>query len=333
MEQSVLPQSEQEVIDNFDIKLVRGDDISKEDQAKIKSFFSQNFFNDLEIMLFNFFFLQNINYIVLDGHIVAINFIGSPIKPHMIVLSENLGNLSELIYLEICDTKIERIPSSIGKLKKLFFLRIYNNPNLVSLPENLGAISNLRKLFLSNNYLASLPESIGYLSYLWEIILNNNKLMIFPESFKKLVLFEIEIRGNPLRSLSNINFEKIFKYNMSIGDLTEKGKNLLKYWDDESFHIQDRKEFIYMQYSQNNFNSRNFRPVTDYYNKSPLQLAEQYCDDSASLSTDEKKRLIWESNSSIREILELFFPADNEIIKKINDRLSFNLSSDYNIKF
>ncbi|QEE15752.1 hypothetical protein DSAG12_01579 [Promethearchaeum syntrophicum] len=67
-----------------------------------------------------------------------------------------------------------------------------------------------------------------------------------------------------------------------------------------------------------------------YYEKSPFLLAKQYCDDPLSLTDEEIERLIWEANASIREMLESNYPPDNEVVKKINDRLSYELK--YNLK-
>ncbi len=76
---------------------------------------------------------------------------------------------------------------------------------------------------------------------------------------------------------------------------------------------------------------RDLDRVAEYYKKSPFQLAKQYCDDPASLTDKETERLIWEANSSVREILEAVYPPDNEIIKKINELLSIQLNNEYKI--
>ena len=66
---------------------------------------------------------------------------------------------------------------------------------------------------------------------------------------------------------------------------------------------------------------RNLNPLAQYYEKSPITLAEQYCDDPTSLSAEELERLNWEGSYNERAILEMSYPPDNEIIKKINERL------------
>jgi internalin A len=57
---------------------------------------------------------------------------------------------------------------------------------LTELPESIGQLSRLQKLFLSNNQLTSLPESIGQLNHLRELELNFIPQLILERSIGKL---------------------------------------------------------------------------------------------------------------------------------------------------
>jgi leucine-rich repeat protein SHOC2 len=73
---------------------------------------------------------------------------------------------------------------------------------LVSLPESIGNLSNLRELDLRANDLIKLPESIGNLSSLIEIDLRFNKLVSLPESICNLFrLTTLNLHCNQLAKL------------------------------------------------------------------------------------------------------------------------------------
>ncbi len=356
---STIPQSEQEVIDNFDVELKRID----LDSEKINQIIRENEKTPNNHWKFRILAdLSHVNsnsYIVYNGHIIAIFYTHDIRKSELKRLPENLGNLKELLILELIHVRIKKIPTSIGKLKKLIFLRLYYNFDLYFLPESIGELSNLIDLFLKDNNLIRLPESIGNLSELTNINLKNNNITLLPESFKKLNLCTIDLQGNPIRSLSNINFNYIGLegYCITLKNLTETGRNLLAPWEkarpfngiiltQKDQEEQYQKYGLYMNQDMERIHKeyefyiwdhvdmdeykrtiRDFEPIMKYYEKSPFQLAKQYCNDPNSITDNETGRLIWEANSSVREILEAVFPSDNEIIKKINERLSVELKN------
>lgn len=125
----------------------------------------------------------------------------------------------------------------------------------------------------------------------------------------------------PLRSLSNINFSTIHDYLITVADLTNSGKYLLRPWDDHYRIIDDEDMDDHERII------RDFVPVSAYYSKSPSQLAIQFYDAQNSLTNEEIERLIWEVSLKERELLEANFPADNKIIQRINERLSIRLNS------
>lgn len=62
----------------------------------------------------------------------------------------DLSTFSNLVHLDLYGNKIETIPESIGKLKKLRYLNIGNN-KLNNLPNKIFNLSNLKEIFLSEN--------------------------------------------------------------------------------------------------------------------------------------------------------------------------------------
>jgi hypothetical protein len=93
------------------------------------------------------------------------------------------------------------VPESIGRLENLQKLFLYFN-ELTSLPESIGQLKNLRNLFLRDIELKSLPESIGGLQALQELDLERNRLTSLPESIGQLRnLQKLNLYNNRLTSL------------------------------------------------------------------------------------------------------------------------------------
>ena len=71
------------------------------------------------------------------------------------------------------------VPLEIGQLSDLEWLNVSNN-QLTQLPEAIGQLSNLEWLNLSGNQLTRLPDAIVQLSNLERLILDNNPLVSPP---------------------------------------------------------------------------------------------------------------------------------------------------------
>jgi leucine-rich repeat protein SHOC2 len=98
-------------------------------------------------------------------------------------------------------TQLISLPDSIGTLSNLTKLYLENN-QIISLPDSIGKLSNLTELHLSSNQLTSLPESIGKLSNLTKLCLGSNQLTSLPESIGRLSsLTELHLSSNQLTSL------------------------------------------------------------------------------------------------------------------------------------
>ena len=75
-------------------------------------------------------------------------------------LPESIGNLTNLIHLDLSDNRLSSLPDSIGNLVKLVHLDVSKN-NLSYLPEAIGNLIEVNHLDLGNNQLTILPKSLA----------------------------------------------------------------------------------------------------------------------------------------------------------------------------
>lgn len=116
-------------------------------------------------------------------------------------VSEKIGNLENLIFLDLSGNNITSLPESIRNLDKLRILKIGNNKIKV-LPREIGELENLEILDLSYNELSSLPESIGGLENLTNLNIEYNRVRVLPPGFTKLInLRELKLGMNHLVKL------------------------------------------------------------------------------------------------------------------------------------
>ena len=88
--------------------------------------------------------------------------------------------------LNVRGNELTELPESIGNLGGLTRLFVSNN-QLTALPESIGSLRGLTRLFVSHNQLTGLPESIGNLVGLENVFVGNNQLTTLPESMGNLV--------------------------------------------------------------------------------------------------------------------------------------------------
>lgn len=112
-------------------------------------------------------------------------------KMELKVISEDIGKIESLEWLDFSYNKIERLPESIGSLQNLKELNLEKN-ELDKLPRSIGNLMVLQRLILNDNNLSVLPETFSNLDSLKSLWLINN-------NFKKI----LEILGN-LRSLKRL---------------------------------------------------------------------------------------------------------------------------------
>lgn len=79
------------------------------------------------------------------------------------------------IILNLEDVGLTRLPDHIGQLRRLMVLSVSHNPELMALPEALGACDQLRELSLTNTAVSALPASL-YTSTTMTTIMCDDKL-------------------------------------------------------------------------------------------------------------------------------------------------------------
>ena len=135
------------------------------------------------------------------------------------------------------NNKLTTLPECVGKLVNLVRLYLDNN-NLTILPESFGQLVNLKNLYLSNNNLTTLPESFGKLVNLEVLnISHNNNLTILPECIGKLVnLQQFYMSHNNLTTLPEsfgqlVNLTTLYLNNNNFSSLPPLLGNLQRLHD------------------------------------------------------------------------------------------------------
>lgn len=96
------------------------------------------------------------------------------------VLPEEMKGLVKLEHLALWETSLERLPDWICDFTDLRGLYLGRDKNITLLPERIGDLVNLEKLYLDGTGITELPESFGNLSNLTELTLQNTAVRKFP---------------------------------------------------------------------------------------------------------------------------------------------------------
>jgi hypothetical protein len=103
---------------------------------------------------------------------------------------EGLPSLYQFVF------KSKRKKLDAAALAKLFQLRLQltkldiQQRGLTALPESLGELHHLQKLYCDNNQLQALPESLGVLQNLRKFDCSHNQLQTLPESLGRYSTYE-----------------------------------------------------------------------------------------------------------------------------------------------
>jgi len=163
-----------------------------------------------------------------EVHVEVIEMWGNNLNGEILA---SIGNLQNLLYLNLYNNQLSSLPESFGNLQNLLYLNLYNN-QLSSLPESFGNLQNLSELHLSDNQLSSLPESFGNLQNLSDLYLSDNQLSSLPESIGNLQnLSDLYLSYNQLSSLpesiGNLqNLSYLYLSNNPLSSLPESIGNL-----------------------------------------------------------------------------------------------------------
>ena len=123
--------------------------------------FCNNKFNSIPNSLYK---LSNLKLLDLSGNSIS-------------EIDENLlKGLSSMVELDLSKNKLKNIPESIQFLSYLEILKVSNN-QLLSIPNGLGALTRLKKIFLNENSIQFLPPNLfSKMIGLEEIYLFKNRL-------------------------------------------------------------------------------------------------------------------------------------------------------------
>ncbi len=116
-------------------------------------------------------------------------------------LPDNFDSLLALEELLLDKNELERLPSTLCKCKELKQLLCSRN-KLTKLPKNIGALKRLNFLKCSDNQISSLPPSLTTCEDLAYLNLSNNPLSDLPAGFEKLTgLTSLFLANDHLKSL------------------------------------------------------------------------------------------------------------------------------------
>jgi Leucine-rich repeat (LRR) protein len=117
------------------------------------------------------------------------------------ILPAEIGQLQQLVFLDLANMYLKILPAEIGALKNLKFLNLKGN-KLETLPAEFRELKNLKTLNLYGNYLSVLPEGIGAFKNLTWLDLSQNALKILPAEIGQLQnLQTANLGGNYLSTL------------------------------------------------------------------------------------------------------------------------------------
>lgn len=114
---------------------------------------------------------------------------------------ESIGRMIWLTDLNLSGNRLTILPDSIGDLSNLVNLDVCTN-QLVVLPESIGRLTCLKTLLLDNNKIEELPYTIGQCISLTELKASFNQLKALPEATGKLTQLRcLDVHWNKLGSL------------------------------------------------------------------------------------------------------------------------------------
>ena len=123
----------------------------------------------------------------------VLRIIGNRLK----VLPQNIGDMSELLLLDVGVNQLRELPESLGRVYVLQHLNVRMN-NLTSLPSSLQRMGKLRSLIANNNRLDQLPSWIGGLASLLNIQVQHNLLRELPNEIGELDTLTVLFAWNNL---------------------------------------------------------------------------------------------------------------------------------------
>lgn len=121
-------------------------------------------------------------------------------------LDRNIFQLDCLNFLQISNTKLLSLPEELGKLLNLKTLDLHRN-SIEKLPASIGCLKELKNLDVSGNELQLLPAELGELTLLQTINVNCNKLTELPSIANLENLSRLDVSHNQLSELPDGIYE------------------------------------------------------------------------------------------------------------------------------
>lgn len=110
---------------------------------------------------------------------------------------DGLTQLATLETLDFGRNKLDAVPDEIGALTALKTLNLSLNRAIASLPETIGALPELERLYLGHNALSALPDALTKLRKLRYLGLGHNKFTELPAFLSELPALEgLNVVGN-----------------------------------------------------------------------------------------------------------------------------------------
>jgi Leucine-rich repeat (LRR) protein len=189
----------------------------------------------------------------VNGRVIGIDISSSNMIGNEGSIPENIGNLKELLRLNIAGKLHGTIPNSIPNLKKLRGLQISNFSGTLSdtIPENIGNLSELTHLSIYNSTQGTIPTSIANLKNLhWLNLQTGNLEGIIPENIYNLTNLQIlELANQKITGELTENFGKL--KNLNYLDLSGN-----KLSGKIPFSIGEISNLTYVDLSENQFNGQ-----------------------------------------------------------------------------
>ncbi|KAJ6456413.1 adenylate cyclase [Mycena sanguinolenta] len=113
-----------------------------------------------------------------------------------------LDDIPGLTTLHVQNNRLEKLPWSFPRLRRLISLNISNN-KFRTFPAGVSQLATLRDLDISFNMISDLPEEIGQLKNLERLVIVGNQVSRLPDEFSSLErLGELDCRRNQISDLT-----------------------------------------------------------------------------------------------------------------------------------
>ena len=126
--------------------------------------------------------------------------------------------LSILVYESkiFSHNKLTTVPAEIGELSSLCSLTLTNN-QISSIPDEITRCASLTQFDISHNSLSHLPANIGHLTELKKLSVKYNRLSCLPDSLESCTKIEyLNIENNTIESISQSIFDRLVSVRIAI---------------------------------------------------------------------------------------------------------------------